>query len=275
MAEQSPFEEERELEDEADEILLMLLALAFLNSSETIKVTSFTRSNFQAVQDAFRKNASKALADLYSISQRASDIALEKRVPLKGLTVDLSDPRFQQYITRVFEDNLGYLLDTNEQTWVRLQEIAADRGWSEGQLARNLKRFYGLTPNYVQTVLALEDALKAEGVSNKKIQERVSKRIDELIEWRINLSSALVGTEVVEGSKDLTFTILGETDQLNRDEYIKQWVSVTDSDTTQVCLDAHLTTAEIGGTFPNGLSSPPNILKIHPCRSSMRIIRRA
>ena len=276
MAERSPFPEEDALEDEVREELLLLLALAFLNASQKIVTQSFVRSDFQALQDRFRSEAAKALPQLTSISQRAAELAFQ-RTPLSADTfdTDFSDQRYQQLVSNIFNDNMQYLLDTNEQAFIRLQEIAVSRGWSDERFNEYLRKFYGLTPKYIQTVLSLEDALKADGVSQDKINKRVQARIDQLIEWRISLASELIGTEVVEGSKELTWTILGETGQLDSQEFIKQWWSTVDSETTQTCLDSHLTTAEIGGFFPNNMRSPPNLNLIHPCRSSMRIIRRA
>ena len=276
MPEQSPYEEERDLEERIDEELLLLLAAAFLKAQQSISPTSFTRNDFQGMQEVFRNAASKIIPELQSVSREAVEVAFQ-RLPISTLSVDdidFSDPRFRQLVTNIFEDNIGYLMDTNEQMFNRLQEIAQARGWSEEQLARYLKKFYGIVPNHVTTVLSMEDALKAEKVSNKTINERVQKRVDDLVEWRVQLSSALVGTEVVEGSKDLTYTILGETGQLDSEQYIKQWFAVVDSRTTQVCLNSHLTTAEIGGFFPNGFAHPPALNPLHPCRSSMRIVRR-
>lgn len=275
MAERSPFPEEDALEDEVREELLLLLALAFLNASQKIVTQSFVRSDFQALQDRFRSEAAKALPQLTSISQRAAELAFE-RTPLSADTfdTDFSDQRYQQLVRNIFNDNMQYLLDTNEQAFIRLQEIAVSRGWSDERFNEYLRKFYGLTPKYIQTVLALEDALRVEGTAQNKLNKRVQDRIDQLIEVRISLASELIGTEVVEGSKELTWTILGETGQLDTQEFIKSWRSTIDEVTTQTCLDSHLTTAEIGGFFPNGMKSPPNLNVLHPCRSSMVIIRR-
>jgi hypothetical protein len=275
MSEQSPFPEEDALEDEVREELLLLLALAFLNASQKIVTQSFVRSDFQALQDRFRSEAAKALPQLTSISQRAAELAFERTpLPADTFDTDFSDQRYQQLVRNIFNDNMQYLLDTNEQAFIRLQEIAVSRGWSDERFNEYLRKFYGLTPKYIQTVLSLEDALKADGVSQDKINKRVQARIDQLIEWRISLASELIGTEVVEGSKELTWTILGETGQLDTQEFIKSWRSTIDEVTTQTCLDSHLTTAEIGGFFPNGMKSPPNLNVLHHCRSSMVIIRR-
>ncbi len=120
----------------------------------------------------------------------------------------------------------------------------------------------------------MESALESDEVARAKIERQVQKRIDNLVEWRVRLFSSLVGTEIVEGSKDLSFTILGETGQLDRNEFVKRWRSVLDDDTTVICTNSHNTIAEIGGVFPNGFPHPPALSPLHPCRSSMEIIRR-
>lgn len=279
MAEESPFEEERQLENEIDEELLLLLASAFLYATQFINPSQASRADFQQVQDRFRNRSSEILPLLYSQSQEAVKTGLQRAISelslRDDLSVNLADQRFQQYVQRIFSDNIEEILETNQRMWTRLQEVAIQRGWSEEELFRRLKVYYGLTPNHLQTALNMEDSLKAEGISQRNIDRQLQNRIDRLIEWRISLFSTLVGTEVVEGSKDLSWTILGETNEINREEFVKQWVSVVDSSTTDVCLSSHLTTAEIGGVFPNGRPSPPAFPPLHPCRSSMRIIRRA
>jgi AraC-like DNA-binding protein len=277
MAETSPFELENQLEDEIDEELLLLLASAFLYGTSIINPAQDSRDVFQTVQERFRRRSSEILPLLYRQSQEAVKSGLSRTMSELGLvdlSVDLSDPRFQRYIERIFDDNIQVIMDTNQQMWIRLQQIAAERGWSDEELLRRLERYYGLTPNHLQTVLSMESNLQAEGVSGASFDRQIQNRIDRLIEWRIRLTSALIGTEVIEGSKDLSFTILGETDQLDREAFQKQWVSVVDSETTDVCLSSNLTVAEIGGNFANGRPHPPAFPPLHPCRSSMRIVRR-
>lgn len=277
MAEESPYETERELENEVDEELLALLATALIFATSSLTISSFSRSEFQTIQDRFQTKSSEILPQLNSISQRSIQAGLDRisdELNINDLAVNYSDPRLQSYINRVFQDNIDEILDTNQRMWIRLQQIAIEKGWSEEELVRRLKKYYGLTPSHLQTVLNMESALNAENISKKIIEQQVQKRIDNLIEWRFRLTSGLIGTEIVEGSKELSWTILGETAQLDSESYLKQWVSVVDENTTNVCLSSHLTTAEIGGTFPNGFKYPPNLNVIHPCRSSMRIIRR-
>lgn len=276
MAEESPFPQERELENEIDEELLLLLASAFLYATDVIVPSEFSRARFQELQDRFQRRASRGIPILNSAAQRAIEAGLERTRNAHNLDleIDFNDERIQRYITRIFQDNIDEILDTNERMWARLQQIAVDRGWSEEELFERLKKYYGLTPNHLQTVLSMESALESDEVARAKIERQVQKRIDNLVEWRVRLFSSLVGTEIVEGSKDLSFTILGETGQLDRNEFVKQWVSTVDEDTTQTCLNSHLSVAEIGGYFPNNMKHPPNLNVIHPCRSSMRIIRR-
>ncbi len=120
----------------------------------------------------------------------------------------------------------------------------------------------------------MEDALINEGLSKKVIAERIQKRIDQLVEVRLSLAATLVGTEVVEGSKDEAFNQLASTGQIDRSQYIKSWESVIDSVTTAICTSSHKMTAEIGEAFANGYQHPPATNPVHPCRSSIRIIKR-
>ncbi len=111
-------------------------------------------------------------------------------------------------------------------------------------------------------------------VSKKEITKRVNKRIDQLVEVRMKLTAVTIGTEVVEGSKDASFTYLAESGQLDSDKYVKEWVSVIDDVTTDICTSSHRTIAEIGQPFPNGFYHPPAYDPVHPCRSSLRIRKR-
>ncbi len=275
--ESSPFEEEQSLEDELDEELLMLLALAFLSATSTIVISQFTFNNFSTVQERFKAEASSILPSLQSVSSRSIEVGLNRTASdlnLKDLHIDYSDSRIMNIVREAFSDNLEMILQTNQEMFSELLRIADERGWDNQEIARRLKMYYGLTPRFLKTVISMEDALKAEGLSKKVIQERVQKRIDQLVEHRIKLASTLIGTKVVEGSKDIAFTQLVETGQVDFDKYVKEWRSGVADGTTQVCLSSHRMIAEIGGVFANGFSAPPATDPVHPCRSSIRIVKR-
>lgn len=277
MAESSPYDEEEALENEIDEELLLLLALAFLTASSSIIISQFSYSDFPSVQDRFKSEASSVLPKLQQSSNSAVQVGISRtasELNFKDLHFDYSDQRVMDNVLRAFNNNFELLLQTNQAMFEELLRVADERGWDDKELARRLKLYYGLTPRYLKTVLAMEDALKAEGLSRKVIKDRIQKRIDQLIEHRIRLTSALIGTQVVEGSKEVAFNYLAESGQVDTDRYVKEWVSRIDGDTSQGCLSSHKMIAEIGGVFPNGYSSPPNLDVIHPCRSSIRIIKR-
>lgn len=274
----SPYEDENSLEDETSESIIALLALATVLAQNKIVISNFEYDvTFNTMQESFRRKLSEIIPDLNSTGKTAVGYGLDrlqKDYKLSDFEIDYSDARFTDKINDVFNQNVDYVLDTNRSTYQEILQVANERGWSGQEIARRLKQMYGLIPRHVNTVLNYERALQSEGLSKKVITDRVQKRIDQLVEWRYDLVSELISTGVVEESKEVSWTILGETNQLDTSQYVKQWISVIDSVSSSVCIEAHHTTAEIGGTFPNGLTSPPNTLLPHPCRSSMRIIRR-
>lgn len=275
--ENSPFEEEEALENEVYEELLLLLALGFVFGSSNIVNSNFALSDFDTSQERFRTKVSEILPSLNNISYSAIQVGLSRTaadLKLKELTVDYSDPRFQNLIANIFSDNIDRILQTNRSMFEELLKAADARGWSDSELARRFKLFYGLTPRFLRTVLAMEDALIKEGLSKKVIADKIQKRVDQLIEVRLSLGATLVGTEVVEGSKDEAFNQLIETGQLDRNQFVKSWESVIDDVTTDICASSHKMIAEIGSFFPNGYRHPPALNPVHPCRSSIRIIKR-
>jgi hypothetical protein len=275
--ESSPYHEEEALEEETHEELLALFALALLAGTSGLVMSTFSYSDFESVQARFRTKASEVLSKLSDTSQKSINIGLERtsrEIKKKDLSVDYSDSRIQSLAARIFDSQLVYILQTNSNMFNELLIIADDRGWGNKEIARRLKLYYGLTPRYLRTVIAMEDALKAESLSKKVIEQRIQRRIDQLVEVRLRLASTMISTSIVEGAKDTAFTQLVETGQLERDDYVKQWVSVLDDVTTDICVSNHRAIAEIGQAFPSGDTHPPALNPVHPCRSSTRIIKR-
>ena len=275
--EKSPFEEEENLEKEAHEELLLLLALGFVAGVSGIKLKEFSYSDFEDSQTKFKTKASEVVPSLNNTSFLAIQTGVERAIKdtgLKGLTVDYSDQRFQNMVLATFNDNIERILQTNRNMFEELLKAAAERGWSDAEVARRFKLYYGLTPRFLRTILSMEDALVKEKLSKKTISERIQKRIDSLIEVRLSLAATLIGTEVVEGSKSKAFEQLAETNQLDTSIYVKSWESVIDESTTEICTSSHKMIAEIGGIFPNGYAYPPATNPVHPCRSSIRIRKR-
>ena len=275
--EASPFEEERQIEDDLTEELLVLLATSLVFAVDNIVLSRFSPvSDFEVVQQRFRSNVSEAFPQFISISQRASQIALdraERETPLRNLTVDYSDSRFMNRISEVFDKHVEFVLSTNREMFNTLRSIALENGWSDEELARRLKRYYGLTPRHMQSIVNMENALIAEGVNKSNRQTILQRRIDQLVEWRLNLIATQLSTEIVESSKDAAFSYLASTGQVNIAEYEKEWVSVIDENTTQICTSSHRTRAQIGRNFSNGRPYPPAYPPVHPCRSAIRLVK--
>lgn len=276
--ESNPFPEEDKLEDNTEEEILALLALSFVYATSSVNPSSFNpATDFDIVQSRFRAKFSEILPELTSVSQQAIEIAINRLgrdFDLDDLFIDYSDERFNTTTRQLLNENFDRILATNEQFWNRLQQLAIENDWSDEELARRLKKYYGLVPNHVQTVLAMETALTKEGVSKKSKDSQVQKRIDRLVEWRLSLIANQISTGVVEGSKDESFGYLVDTSQINPDEYEKQWVSVIDDVTTDTCISLHLSRAPIGGTFNGGIKHPPSFPPVHPCRSAIRLVKR-
>lgn len=273
MAENAPYQEEGNIEEEVNEELLGLLLLGILDGVDTIKVTSFTGGDLQVVNEEFRNTVSRISPTLNSASQRAIDAGIERAVrqtALSGLSIDYTDEFIQNHIREVIRSNLDQLEETNRRTYQRIVQLGLDKGWSDSEIANRLKRYFGLVPNHVNTVVNMEEALLREGSTKKNAKLQTQKKIDQLIEWRMKLAADTVAVDIVEGSKAHAFARLLDSGQVSRD-YVKQWVAIVDDRTSEICLGLNRTTAELDGTFPGGYQYPP----AHGhCRSSIRIIKR-
>ena len=273
MAENAPYEEEAQIEDTVEEAMFGLLLLALLESTDKIILSRFTSQDFATIQDSFRDKTSEVYPKLSDAAQKAIDAGVKRTVAqtsLKNLSVDHSARVIQDHINAVLSSNMRQVLETNQRSFRRILEIADQKGWPEQEIARRLKRYYGLIPSHIDTVVNMENALLAEGTSKKTVQKQVQTKIDQLIEWRMKLVAATVATDIVEGSKAVAFSYLFDEGQIGPD-YVKQWVSVIDSRTSDICLSSNRMTAEINSPFPNGFQYPP----AHGnCRSSIRLIKR-
>lgn len=276
MAETSPYQEEKELEDSIEEALFTLFLLAVISSQKKFTGQTFTNSLVDAAQQTFEKELSKIIPTLSQKGVDAIQVGIDRTLSttdLKDLTYNFNSPRFQETIRRIFDDQMIYLTETNARAVQRLLEIASERGWTDAQVLARLRKYFGLVPDHINTVVKLEDALVREGAAKKVVDKTVQKKIDNLLEWRATLTATQVATEVVERSKAVAFAEMFEDGDIP-DDYVKQAIAVLDDRTTQICTSSHLTTAELNGNFPNGFFSPPFNNPLHPCRTTIRIIKR-
>lgn len=275
--ESSPFNEEQEIEESLTSELLALLALSLVFSVDNIVMSQFEPAqDYTNVQERFRSKVSEAYPILNSTSKDAIDIAINRAsrdLGLKDLSIDYSDQIFSDRINEIFNRHMNFVSQTNRAMFNELRQIAFENGWSNQELARRLKDYYGLTPNHLRTILNMEKALMADGVKKTTRDSLIRNRIDQLIEWRLNLISVQLSTEIVEGSKDSAFSYLVSTGQVSITEYEKEWVAVIDENTTQICTSSHRTRARVGERFPNGLLHPPAYPPVHPCRSAIRLVK--
>ena len=276
--ESSPFSQEQEIEESLTEELLALLALSLVFSTDKIVMSQFEpAADFNIVQQRFRNKMSEVLPDLNQSSRSSIEIALSrasKDLGLTDLNIDYSNPIFREFINDVFEKHIELVSQTNRTMFNELRQVAFEEGWSNQELARRFKDYFGLTPNHLKTVLNMERALLEDGVKKKVRDNLLRKRIDQLIEWRLNLIAVQMSTEIVEGSKDSAFTYLVTTGQVSITEYEKRWVSVIDEDTSSICLSSHNMRADIGQKFANGVYHPPAYPPIHPCRSAIILAKK-
>lgn len=276
MPESSPYQEERQIEESIEDELLTLLLLAYIRAGNVFTGSSFDFNLVNDSQSQFRKELSKIIPTLNQKGTEAIDVGLERamrQTDLSNLSYNFGSQRFQDSIREIFDKHIGFLTETNERSVQRLLEIAADRGWSDQEILRRLRLYFGLVPDHINTVVKLEDALIREGASRSVIRDTVQKKIDQLREWRSSLIAAQVATEITENSKAVAFAEMLEEGEIAGD-YVKQWVSVVDENTTQICTSSHLTIAELNANFSNGMFSPPAFPPPHACRSSIRIIKR-
>lgn len=275
MIERSPFLPEQEIEEDIHEELSIILLAALLYAVDSI--TDSSLQAFSLVQSTFKSRSSEALPKLNEASYRAIKAGVDRassELNLKNLSPDLSDQRISQSVISSFNRNLAYIIDTNQRFYESLIGISVERGWTDKETLKRLKQYYGLTPRYLKTVLAMESALVRSNVSKKRIDEILKKRTDELVESRMGLATVLITTGVVEGAKDASFEALADSGQIDRNKYVKEWVSVLDENTTDICVSSHKMEAEIGSIFANGFYHPPATSPPHSCRSSMRIKER-
>lgn len=276
--ENSPFQEEQQIEESLTEELLIALASALLFSVNNIVYSQYDPSQgFQEVNSRFRSNLSATFPTLYSTSQASIQVALERaarELGLKNLDIDLSDERLLQKVSDTFEKHLTFVQETNLQMFNELRRIALENGWSDEEFARRLKKYIGLTPRHLQTIITMETALISDGVKKATREEILRKRIDQLVGWRLQLIAVQISTEIVEGSKDAAYSYLVRTGQVSIDEYEKRWVSVLDENTTQICTSSHNMRARLGEPFANGLHHPPAYPPVHGCRSAITLVKR-
>lgn len=276
MAETSPYDEEKQIEDSIEEELLVLLLTAFVNSGKVFTGDFFSFNLVNDSQSQLQKELSKIIPTLTSKGSEAITVGLERamrQTDLKNLSYNFSSRRFRDKISDILETNLDYLTATNDRAVQRVLQIASEKGWSDKEILRRLRMYWGLTPDHITAVVKLEDALAREGASRSVIKNTVQKKIDNLLEWRTSLTASQVATEVTEQSKAVAFAEMFEDGDVSGD-YVKQAVAVIDEVTTAICTSSHLTVAELNGNFPNGFFAPPFNNPIHPCRTSIRIIKR-
>lgn len=276
--ESSPYSEEQQIEESLTEELLALLALSLAFSTDKIVLSKFEPAgDYNQAQQRFRNKMSEVLPDLNQTSRISIEIALARAardLGLNDLSVDYSNPIFREFVADVFEKHIELVSQTNRNMFNELRQIAFEEGWSNQELARRFKQYFGLTPNHLRTVLNMERALLEDDVKKTVRGKLLQKRIDQLIEWRLNLIAVQMSTEIVEGSKDLAFTYLVTTGQVSVTEYEKEWLAVPDERTTAICLSSHRSRADIGQRFANGLYHPPAYPPYHPCRSSIRLVKK-
>ncbi len=276
--ESSPFDEEQQIEEDLTDDLLALFARSLIFAVKNVNVNQFQPTqDYSNVRDRFRNKLSESIPSLNQVGQESIGVGLDRAITqlnLNELNIDYSDPVFREFVNDVFNKHLDLIEKTNRDMFNTLRQVGLERGWSDAELARRFKMYFGLTSNHLNTVLVMEDAFLKDGIKKSVRENLLQKRIDQLIEWRMNLFAVQFSTEIVEGSKDTAVTYLARNGQIDRSEYEKEWVSVIDGSTTTFCVSSHRMRAEIGGAFPNGRLHPPGYPPPHPCRSSIRLVKK-
>jgi len=271
--ETNPYPEEDELLDDTETAVIAILALSFLYA-----VKDYEQGyKYQDVQARFRYKIYEAIPELEGMSKKAIDMGLERvgnDYGLPDLYYNHNTANLPIEVKGVLDDNISYINTTNRVMVDRLLQISDAEGWSDEELTKRMKRYFGLTPQHLKTIVNMEKALREDGVGKKAADKMVQKRINKLVDWRMELITSKISTGVLGASKDESFGYLINTGQINLNEYEKVWKSVIDEDTTDICTSSHNTRAPIGGTFPNGLKHPPAAPPIHPCRSTITLAKR-
>lgn len=270
--ERSPFEFEQQLGSETEKELVAALAAAFVFATGSIIYSQFNPdTDFETIQQRFRNKFSETLPYLSLVSQQSITNDLERSPVPNSVSVDNSQFNKPE---EVFNENLIFIISSNLAMYQLLRQIAIEREWTNEQLARRLKSYYGLTAERLKSVLLVEMSLLKEN-TNKKLREQIiQNKIDSLVDWRLRLIATRISTGVIEGSKDAAYEFLAQRGQINSGDYEKIWRSVVDENTTNICLNSNNMTAPLGGTFNNGLRHPPAFPPVHNCRSSITIRKR-
>lgn len=276
MAEVSPYADEDEVLDNLEDALIAGIITAYLSSIKIIKPSDFNPNNFSIIdnlQNNLKKELTKLLPEIQNITNDSAGLAIkraEENVKVKDFSFDYSDPRLASHIGNVFDSNMQAVINTNEETINLIIKRGREDELSDAQIAKMIKKYWGLTPSHVKTVMNYEKALLANGTKKSKVSDLVSKRIDSLVDWRFSLVAANISNDILQGSKNIVYEQMRSTGAI-ADNIVKQWVSIVDNSTTDTCLGLHNKQAEIGDNFPGGYSHPP---AHNRCRSSLILAKR-
>lgn len=274
--EKSPFPEEQDLQDDVESVIIPLIALAFVSAS---RVARFDQNlDFQEVEDVFVSKMSEVIPKLQEASQSSIKIGWDrfkkKEKGLGDMSIDLSDPSLSSLAHDIFDDNLQYILDVNRRLIQAILDESLQRGWSERETLKYFKKFFGVTPLQFRQALAYEDSLinTLPKIPKESVDKVIDERADKLIDWRISLIAVRMSVSIVEASKVTSWSVIENKLGFNVD---KKWVSVIDDSTTDTCLETNSEVVPLGSLFSNGVMYPPAINPIHPCRSSVILVRRS
>lgn len=273
--EKSPFEEERSSQEEMEKQIIPILAAALFLSTKDLTRNS-TVYEIREVLNTFFTKSSEIIPILSSYIPANIRVGLERFKKNNTFNVDFTSEEFSRLASEIFSENFDYIQKVNDESLSTLEEEKQKRGWSDTEFIKRIKLLFGLSSLQIIQTLSYEDSLILQDkpkLDKDSIAGLVQTRVDRLQNWRIKLIATRLSVALTEESKLASWIHLEDSFQIPTGVYGKQWVSVIDEVTTQTCINTNNEIVTLQSTFSNGSYTPPAMNPIHPCRSSLRLVK--
>jgi hypothetical protein len=211
-------------------------------------------------------------SDIYSITGKIvydSMNIIVKKANIKG--VDFKDQRISRWIV----DNVGKSIKQVDRNTINgIQEVimnAMQKSLSAKKTAMQIRQYIGLTDNQIKSVLRYQERLDESGRSIRDIDRMVDAYINRKIRERALTIAQTETIRAATGGQQLNWEMMLDRGQLNKDEFVKTWITTPDDRTCISCAMLNGITTEIDGVFGFGGKTPP----LHPrCRCAIGLVKR-
>ena len=273
--EKSPYQEEEDTQRKIEEAIIAILALALVSSVQDLD-EDFSPQDLEGSLDTYLNKSSEVIPILSSFIPTAIKLGIDRFKELSSYSINMADSTFTTIASEIFNENFSYIQSVNREALALLQSERLTRNWSNKEFIRRVKTYFGLTSTQISQILAYEDSLVSQikpKLDKDTIKARIQTKVDRLLNWRLKLISTRLSVSLVEESKLASWIYLEDSYQLELGSYGKQWVSVIDDVTTETCINTNMEIVPLRSPFSNGVYTPPAINPLHPCRSSIRLVK--